>query len=339
MNTLTQGETPILSVEAPARLHLGFMDLNGGLGRQFGSLGLAIDGLSIQVHARPAPQHSVRGPHSDRISRLVAKLEQYLGRSIPSEIVVESEVPQHVGLGSGTQLALATGTALVLAHELKIPPRELAPILGRGKRSGIGIGAFERGGFLVDGGHRGDGEVPGITSAHPFPEDWPLLLIFDKRGQGLHGQHELQAFQELPIFPAGSAAELCREVLMRILPALVHRDWPAFCEGVGQVQRVVGDHYASAQGGRFASPLVADALNWIDARGYKGIGQSSWGPTGFAVLDNHSAALGLTRELEQRYADQPDLEFLTVTARNHGAIIDHRAIATDPDARSGACDI
>ncbi len=30
-------------VIAPARLHLGFLDLNGGLGRLFGSIGLAID--------------------------------------------------------------------------------------------------------------------------------------------------------------------------------------------------------------------------------------------------------------------------------------------------------
>ena len=30
-------------VVAPARLHLGFLDLNGGLGRMFGSIGLAVD--------------------------------------------------------------------------------------------------------------------------------------------------------------------------------------------------------------------------------------------------------------------------------------------------------
>src|SRR4026208_2452940 len=30
-------------VGAPARLHLGFLDRNGGLGRMFGSIGLAVD--------------------------------------------------------------------------------------------------------------------------------------------------------------------------------------------------------------------------------------------------------------------------------------------------------
>ena len=33
-----------VDVSAPARLHLGFLDLGGGLGRRFGSLGVAIDG-------------------------------------------------------------------------------------------------------------------------------------------------------------------------------------------------------------------------------------------------------------------------------------------------------
>jgi beta-ribofuranosylaminobenzene 5'-phosphate synthase len=30
-------------VVAPARLHLGFLDLHGGLGRKFGSLGVTLD--------------------------------------------------------------------------------------------------------------------------------------------------------------------------------------------------------------------------------------------------------------------------------------------------------
>jgi predicted sugar kinase len=38
-----------VSVTVPARLHLGFLDLDGGLGRRFGSLGMALDGPSRGV--------------------------------------------------------------------------------------------------------------------------------------------------------------------------------------------------------------------------------------------------------------------------------------------------
>ena len=38
-----------ISITSPARLHLGFMDLNGSLGRKFGSVGLAIDSIETSV--------------------------------------------------------------------------------------------------------------------------------------------------------------------------------------------------------------------------------------------------------------------------------------------------
>ena len=46
-------------ISAAARLHLGFLDLHGGLGRRFGSIGIAIDGpvtrLSLARAARATP--------------------------------------------------------------------------------------------------------------------------------------------------------------------------------------------------------------------------------------------------------------------------------------------
>ena len=41
-----------ISITAPARLHLGFMDLNGSLGRKFGSVGLTIDSIETSITAR-----------------------------------------------------------------------------------------------------------------------------------------------------------------------------------------------------------------------------------------------------------------------------------------------
>ena len=55
-----------MEVEAPARLHLGFLDLHGGLGRRFGSIGLTIDGLSTRLRAERASEITARGPGSER---------------------------------------------------------------------------------------------------------------------------------------------------------------------------------------------------------------------------------------------------------------------------------
>ena len=49
-------------------------------------------------------------------------------------------------------------------------------------------------------------------------------------------------------------------------------------------------------GGAYMSPLVAGALDWLSSLGLAGIGQSSWGPTGFAFIASEQAGRGLLDE-------------------------------------------
>ncbi len=48
-------------VTAAARLHLGFLDFNGDLGRRFGSIGLAIDAFETCVQLREASRFEAVG--------------------------------------------------------------------------------------------------------------------------------------------------------------------------------------------------------------------------------------------------------------------------------------
>src|SRR5580700_2524246 len=54
-------------ISAAARLHLGFLDLHGGLGRRFGSIGLAISGPRTKITIRAATRAQVTGPERDRV--------------------------------------------------------------------------------------------------------------------------------------------------------------------------------------------------------------------------------------------------------------------------------
>ena len=47
--TMNADTDAVVSVDAPARLHLGFLDPSGSLGRRFGSIGLVIGGPATQV--------------------------------------------------------------------------------------------------------------------------------------------------------------------------------------------------------------------------------------------------------------------------------------------------
>ncbi|MEQ1653183.1 MAG: GHMP kinase, partial [Hyphomicrobium sp.] len=97
-------------VRAPARLHLGFLDMNGALGRRFGSIGMAVDRPATRLTVSRAETNSASGAESAR----TLKLAKMFGRGSRSgfAIDVEEAIPAHAGLGSGTQLALAVGTAI-----------------------------------------------------------------------------------------------------------------------------------------------------------------------------------------------------------------------------------
>lgn len=113
------------------------------------------------------------------------------------------------------------------------------------------------------------------------PEPWRFILVFDQRGQGLHGEQEVSAFSELPPFPQAQAERLCYLLLMRGLPALAEQDLAQFGEVITLLQQAVGEHFAPVQGGVFTSPEVAAAMAYLAEQGAVAIGQTSWGPTGF----------------------------------------------------------
>lgn len=311
-------------IVVPARLHFGFLDLEGGLGRRFGSLGLALDGVQTRLHAESADEISAGGPSADRAVAFARRIAAALDLPGGARITVEEAIPEHAGLGSGTQLGLAVGAAFAGLYGLEPDAREIAALLHRGARSGIGIGAFEQGGVLLDGGRRlGDEDAPApIISRLPFPAAWRIVLVLDPGAQGLHGEAETEAFRRLPPFPAARSAHLCRLVLMVALPALAEGDLEGFGRALTELQDTIGDHFAFAQGGRFSSPAVAEALAWLKRRGVAGAGQSSWGPTGFALFDDEAAARAALAAARAEGPGGDGLRFVLCRGRNEGSRID-----------------
>ena len=309
-------------MRAPARLHLGFLDLEGGLGRRFGSLGLTVEGLATQVRVATAPAFLVEG--EAELERCRAMLDRLAAAwSLPPmRVTIDRTIPAHAGLGSGTQLALALGAAAARLFGREASAAQIAHLLQRGARSGIGIGAFEQGGFILDGGRGASDAPPPVIARLAFPDAWRLLLIFDLDREGLHGAGEDRAFRHLPSCAPELAGRLCRLVVMRLLPGLAEADLDAVGPAIGEIQREVGEYFAPAQNGRFISPAVSAVLEWLEAQGVAGVGQSSWGPTGFAILPDAKSAAVLCRDAERRFGCRHEsLRFMVTRARNRGAEI------------------
>ena len=252
---------------------------------------MLLDGPVTRLRLRHAGRTEVSGPEQERAAWLLGRMAERHGAADGYALDVLEAIPAHAGLGSGTQLALSVATAFRQLHGVAPDLCGDAALLGRGARSGIGVGLFEQGGLVLDGGRASQGdELPPVLARLSVPEPWRVLLLLDPVDQGLSGAQERAAFAMLPPMGEDVVGEICRLVLLRALPALAEGDLFRFGDAISAIQERVGDHFAPAQGGRFASQRVARALDALRRLGSPGVGQSSWGPTGFALAADSSDA-------------------------------------------------
>lgn len=323
--------TSSITVTIPARLHLGFLDLNGSLGRRFGSIGLSITGLRTKVVFRRAAADQVTGPEHERVRGYVGRMLRRIGADGGHAVDIVEAVPAHAGLGSGTQLALAVAAGIRRLHGLSLDIQGDALYLGRGARSGAGMGLFRSGGLVVDGGNAKSGLPAPIVSHMPFPDRWRVIVVLDPARRGIHGAEEIDAFRQLPPFSDSDAGRLCRLVIMKMLPAVVEEDIMNFGSAIAEIQSVVGGYFAPAQGGSaFTSPDVEAVLAALAGEGAVGIGQSSWGPTGFAFAPSEDEARRLARRVRVHPRGQ-GLDIRVCAGFNRAA-----EISVEP-AGDGAC--
>ncbi len=310
-----------VKVTSRARLHMGFFDLHGGLGRLYGGIGLSLSEPVQTLTLSLAETWSAETAANARALAMTQSLMAKLKLNSALRLYLQQSLPEHAGLGSGTQLALAIGAAISHLFQLNLSTKELAMLSGRGQRSGIGIAAFDHGGLLIDGGRRMEAAskgIPPLLARYDFPEDWRILLVLDKQLAGVHGEHERAAFEKLPPFSESLAAHLCRHVLMQAMPALLERDLYAFGQAIQVLQSHVGDYFAPVQGGRYASAELAAVLQYLSASGVACFGQSSWGPTGFAVFADAASAEAHLGQLKTKFA-QSGLSWLICSGYNRGA--------------------
>lgn len=272
-------------ITTPSRLHFSLLDLNGALGRIDGGFGLAIDKPNFQIIAERATDIRMSSSvYHERACGVIARLQE--AYPFPGiKLTFTSEIPMHCGFGSGTQLSLGIAQAVNVLYELGLDVQELATAVGRGGTSGIGVAAFEAGGFIVDGGHRfpeqkasflpssavGDIPPPPILLRYSFPEV-PLLIVVPECSR-IYGDEEVELFRTLCPQPEWTAQKLSHTLLMQILPALVEGDMCSFGKALNQIQtfgwkRVEID----AQGAELQL-----TLDFLQNKGAFGAGVSSWG--------------------------------------------------------------
>ena len=207
------------------------------------------------------------------------------------------------------------------SNPLAMPPRWPGWSAADGG-SALGVHGFAAGGFLVEAGKRDPDAIAPLVGRWDFPAEWSVLLIVPRGTQGTHGTRELDAFAELSRHPADDRTTeiLCRIVLLGLIPALLERDLSTFGEALHDFNRRVGTLFQPAQSDIYSEPRSAAIIQAVRLLGVPGVGQSSWGPTIFAIVAEDQAA-DLRNWLMSKMPFTPDDIILTQSC-GHGTVVD-----------------
>lgn len=294
-----------MKVKTPSRLHLGFIDPLGKMGRIYGSIGVAIEEPFWVIEVEKSERLLIEANDTEALNKIVKvvdKAEKFIGKKLSLKISVSSYIPFHVGLGAGTQLSLAVSEAILRIEEVPYLKEDLIELSGRGKRSGVGISVYFSGGFVLDVGKRKDSNLPSLSLLRlDFPLDWVFLVVLPKLNLRVYDKVEEEKFKLLRDV---NVYEISYLVLMGLIPSLIEKDIKLFGEYLTVIQRKVGEIFYSSQGGIFAHELCEELISFMLKEGAYGAGQSSWGPVVYGVLKKGEKAEEMKRKVESFLTSQ-----------------------------------
>jgi beta-ribofuranosylaminobenzene 5'-phosphate synthase len=331
----------MIEITTPSRLHITLIDLNASIGRVDGGIGLTLrePGFRIVADRSDTPGEVTVTSESAGGYAYVERMRESAAALLPNmnagasdiggiRIHITHDAPPHVGLGSGTQCALAAGMAVNHLYNLGLSVRDIAIKAGRGGTSGVGVASFESGGFILDGGHRFSEKGAFKPSAasrsppapilfqRPFP-DWEVVLAIPD-ARGAHDDNEVDIFkQECPI-PLSEVQELSHIILMETLPAVVEEDIESFGDSINRIQKTGFKRREIA----LQRPEIRQMIELMQEYTC-GAGMSSFGPVVYGITDNkrdadHAACLA------REFLDATTGGCSTITrASNSGAGVKH----------------
>jgi beta-RFAP synthase len=314
-------------VSTPSRIHFGLLRVHEHAERSFGGMGMMIDSPRVELELGASRRWLVSGPAA---ARARAFAERALASSNAAELPpalavhVKSMAPPHRGLGAGTQLALAIAAGV--RQLIGLAPgtaEQLAQAVGRGGRSAVGSHGFVHGGLIWETGRRPGEPLAGLAARVALPSAWRIVLVAPRGRRGLSGRAETSAFARLPKVPPSRTRRLEFLAEEHILPAAQCGAVDAFGAGVYEYGRLSGECFAGVQGGPYASAEIAECVAAIRHFGVQGVGQSSWGPTVFAITGDAGSADELVAGLRAQ-SHWSEHETTVATADNRGAIVGRR---------------
>jgi predicted sugar kinase len=99
-----------------------------------------------------------------------------------------------------------------------------------------------------------------------------------------------------------------------IVPAVRDEDFDTFAVSIFDFNRLAGEPFHDDQGGPYAGAEVACVIDELMEMGAVGVGQSSWGPTVFAMCRDAEEAERLAAKARAKFSSATEV---SVTAANN----------------------
>ena len=328
-----------IRVTAPARLHFGLMQIDETQPHCYRGLGLMLDEPAIVIELKESKSFAAVGTETFSVSRMNEIVQNAMDflklKQLPGiELRFRKSPLLHSGLGTGTQTACAIATAIVAWHQLSTdnaqarnlgqlqnvssmqahklwqhfdnqPHAALSSASGRGKRSHIGIAGFLYGDWIYDQGQPGtliyDSAVQKdrCTKVFQFPEAWSVIQIQDPQRQGLSGEQEQASFDRSKQYQSNIPAQLLTLAEEDIIPSLQQVNFKRFAAAITTYNALAGNLFVEQRSDAVDDPLRSLLLN----SGYSALGQSSWGPTRWIVIDSPAVTTHQLAQLRRILTD------------------------------------
>lgn len=301
---MTSGGRNEVVIRAGARLHLGLVKTGGG--PEYAAAGISLAEPYITVSARRAGRLCVYGPDRARTARVVKAVCASIGVRPQFSVRIEKSLPAHSGFGSGTRADLAVGKAVMRLAGARGTIFTLTRLLGRGGRSMMGTALFARGGFVAD--------TEGGLSRARFPSAWRIVLITPRNQRTepaapVFGSHENRWVNGVRPLTAKARQRVAESLEQDLTPAVAGEDYETFAGAVELLQRQAEKQFRRVQGGSAATEAGRRIMGYLRRAGVRACGQTSWGPTLFAI----TPCPGDAQTLAARLADHPAVRSAMVT--------------------------
>lgn len=302
-----------IKIITPSRLHFSLIDLNGDLGRVDGGIGVALNYPNIILESELLPNSDIvvkDGLESEIIYDIAKNVLSKLDIDGGIKFNLVSTVPSHIGLGSKTQLSLAVAFAINYLFDKGKSVLDLAKIVKRGGTSGIGVNIFEKGGFILDGGHSfgenkqkksflpsraSDAPPPPVLIRYDIPKDYYFVIAVPNDCIEIEGSNEVNIFKNNCPISKAEVGEVCRVILMVIMPALCQNDIEMFGKGLSELQKI-GFKKLEVD---LQPPSIKDLIQFLTKNGAYGSGISSFGPSTYGLVKGLENAKKLEKKTKE----------------------------------------